>query len=242
MQQHFVGLLEAQEQMDRNRAADPNETARYATENTKLPPPGKNPRVVFTGDSITDLWRLNEYFPGQDFVNRGISGQTTTQILARFEQDVIALHPKAVIVLAGTNDLGRSVPLSQIEDNLALMGDAARAHGIRAAFASIMPTSDYHKDTDPRNERVATHPIASIKALNSWIADHCRAEGFTYIDYFSSLVDSSGQMQADVSDDGLHPNSKGYRIMSPLVQNAVTALTGPDPGDAQKRRFKLLGR
>ncbi|HYA17501.1 MAG TPA: GDSL-type esterase/lipase family protein, partial [Bryobacteraceae bacterium] len=195
MQQHFEGLLEAQNHVDRNRAADPNQIARYATENAKLPPPGKNPRVVFTGDSITDYWRLNEYFPGQDFVNRGIAGQTTTQVLARFEQDVIGLHPKAVVVLAGTNDLGRSVPLSQIEDNLALMGDAAKAHGIKAAFASILPTSDYHKDVDPRNEQVASHPIASIRALNAWLADHCRAEGFVYIDYYSALVDASGQMQ-----------------------------------------------
>jgi acyl-CoA thioesterase-1 len=240
LQQHFEGLLLTENQANRNRAADPNQTARYAAENTKLPPPGKTPRVVFDGDSITDLWRLNEYFPGQDFVNRGISGQTTTQILARFEQDVVGLHPKAVIVLAGTNDLSLGIPVNQIEDNLALMGDVAKAHGIKPAFASILPVSDYHKDVDPRNERVASHPAASIKALNTWLADHCRTEGFVYIDYYAAMVDSSGQMQADASDDGLHPNSKGYRIMSPLVLNAVTALT-TDSGDAQKRRFKLLG-
>jgi lysophospholipase L1-like esterase len=241
MQQHFEGLLQAQNQADRNRAADPNQIARFAVENTKLPPPGKSPRVIFDGDSITDYWRLNEYFPGQDFVNRGIAGQTTTQILARFQQDVVGLHPKAVIVLAGTNDIGRGVPLSQIEDNLAMMGAVAKANGIRPAFASVLPVSDYHKDVDPRNERVASHPLATIRTLNTWIADHCRTEGFAYIDYYASLVDSSGQMQADVSDDGLHPNSKGYRIMSPLVLNAVTALTGPDT-DPKKRRFGILGR
>jgi lysophospholipase L1-like esterase len=242
LQQHFEGLLLATNQANANRAADPNQTARYASANTKLPPPGKIPRVVFTGDSITDYWRLNEYFPGQDFVNRGIAGQTTTQILARFQQDVIALHPKAVIVLAGTNDIGRNVPLAQIEDNLSLMGDVAKAHGIRVAFASVMPVSDYHKDTDPRNEQVAIHPTATIKALNAWIADHCRAEGFVYIDYYAALVDTSGFLQADVSDDGLHPNGKGYRIMSPLVQQAFTALTGPVAAEAQKKRFPFIGK
>jgi acyl-CoA thioesterase-1 len=242
MQQHFEGLLQGQNQAERDRAADPNQTARYASVNTKLPPPGKTPRVVFDGDSITDIWRLNEYFPGQDFINRGISGQTTTQILARFEQDVVRLNPKAVIVLGGTNDLARGIPLAQIEDNLALMGDVAKARGIRPAFASVTPVSDYHKDVDPRNERVASRPTASIKALNSWLADYCRAEGFVYIDYYSALVDSSGQMQADASDDGLHPNSKGYRIMSPLVLDAVAKLTAPEAGDPKKSRFRLLGK
>jgi lysophospholipase L1-like esterase len=242
LQQHFEALLTAQNQADRIRGADPNQTSRYAPANTKLPPPAKTPRVVFTGDSITDFWRLNEYFPGQDFVNRGISGQTSTQVLARFEQDVAALHPKGVIVLVGTDDLDRGISVAQIEDNLALMGDVAKAHGIKPAFASVLPVSDYHKDADPRNERTPTRPAASIQAINKWLADHCRAEGFVYIDYYSAMIDSSGMMQADLSDDGLHPNSKGYRVMSPKVLDAVAQITGQETPEAKKRRFGILGK
>jgi acyl-CoA thioesterase-1 len=227
MQQHFEALLQAQNQEDRTRNADPNQISRYAAENAKLPPPGNGPRVVFLGDSITDYWRLNEYFPGRDFVNRGIAGQTTTQVLARFQEDVVGLHPKGVVILAGINDLRSGISTSQIVDNLAVMGDVAKAHGIKPAFGSVMPMARAN---------------SSIQAVNKWLIDYCRAEGFVYIDYYSGLVDSAGQLQADVSDDGLHPNSKGYRIMSPLVLDAVTKITVPDTPDAQKRRFKLLGK
>lgn len=237
LDQHFAAMLVQQDQAAARRAADPNQTARYASDNSKVPAPGKDPRIVFTGDSITERWRLNEYFPGQDLINRGISGQTSTQILARFEQDVVALHPKAVVILAGTNDLALGIPAAQIEDNLAAMGDVAKARGIKVAFASLLPVSDYHKDTDPRNERTPTRPPATIRAINQWLADKAKAEGFTYIDYYSALVDTSGMFQTDASDDGLHPNSKGYRLMSPKAFEALTALSADT--DPKKRRFSL---
>ncbi len=170
-QQHFEALLTAQNTADQGRAADPNGLARYADANTKLLPAGSSPRVVFLGDSITDSWRLNEYFTGRDFVNRGIGGQTTSQMLARFRQDVLALNPKAVVILGGTNDIANGVAPHQIEDNLAMMGDLAKAHGIKVVIASITPVNDYHKDADPRNEITKTRPPATIREINAWIAE-----------------------------------------------------------------------
>ncbi|MES1261865.1 MAG: GDSL-type esterase/lipase family protein, partial [Acidobacteriota bacterium] len=178
LQRHLGALLEENVRTAQAREADPNNLQRYADANTKLLPPGKLPRVVFFGDSITDLWRLNEYFPGRDFVNRGISGQTTTQLLGRFLQDVAALHPKAVVILAGTNDIARGIPVNGIEDNLTMLGDLAKAHGIKPIFASILPVSDYHKGEDPRYEMTKIRPPASIREVNLWLKEYCRREGF----------------------------------------------------------------
>ena len=129
MQQNFEAALLNQNQSAEKRDADPNGLKRYAEANTKLLPPSKAPRVVFLGDSITDAWRLNEYFTGRDFVNRGIGGQTTLQMLARFRQDVEAVNPRAVVVLGGTNDIAAGVSVNQIEENLATMGELAKAQG-----------------------------------------------------------------------------------------------------------------
>jgi lysophospholipase L1-like esterase len=243
MQRNFEMLLTTVQQVEQKKDADPNGMKRYADADTKLPPPSKLPRVVFLGDSITDGWRLNEYFTGRDFVNRGIGGQTTLEMIARFRQDVAGLNPKAAVVLGGTNDLAAGVPANQIEENLATMGDLAKAHGIKAAFASILPVSDYHKDADPHYEMTPSHPPATITAINSWLRAYCQSQGFVYVDYYAAMVDSAGQMQADLSDDGLHPNAKGYRVMSPVALEAIgRALSGQTETEQPKRRFKLLGQ
>lgn len=243
-QRHFEAVLESQSQSATALNADPSELKRYSEANTKMLPAGTNARVVFFGDSITDNWRLNEYFTGRDFVNRGINGQNTIQMLARFRQDVLALNPRAVVILAGTNDIASGLALNQIQDNLAMMGDLARAQGIRAAFASVLPVSDYHKAIDPSYEVTKTRSPAAIVALNRWLESYCKSEGFVYADYYRAMVDATGQLRVDFSDDGLHPNAKGYRAMSPLALDAVTKLlqlqqeerTGP------RRRFGIMGK
>jgi lysophospholipase L1-like esterase len=245
MQLHFEATLETQTQIEQKRDSDPNNLKRYADADSKMLPPTKLPRVVFLGDSITDAWRLNEYFTGRDFVNRGIGGQTTIQMLARFRQDVVALNPKAVVILGGTNDIAAGISANQIEENLAMMGDLAKAHGIKPVFASILPVSDYHKDADLHNEMTPNRPPATIQSINSWIRTYCQSQGFGYMDYYSVMVDSAGLLQSDLSDDGLHPNAKGYRVMSPVALEAIGhAVSGqPEgPGPPPKRRFRLLGR
>ena len=244
IQQHFEAILQVENAGTEAREADPASLKRYAEANTKLLAPGKLPRAVFLGDSLSELWRLNEYFPGRDFINRGISGQTSIQILARFAQDVAALRPRAVLIQAGTNDIARGIPPNAIEDDLTMMGDLAKARGIKPLFASILPVSDYHKDAGPAFEMTKTHPPATIQKINQWIQDYCRSERFTYVDYYAAMVDSSGQMQADLSDDGLQPNAKGYRVMSPIALEALgRVLSGADqaPTDDQqaKKRFKI---
>jgi len=244
MQRHFEALLQVQIQTERKRDSDPNNLKRYAEANSKILPASKLPRVVFLGDFATEDWHLNEYFTGRDFVNRGIGEHTTQQMLARFRQDVESLNPKAVVIQAGTNDIAAGIAPNQIQDNLAMMGELAKARGIKAVFASILPVNDYHKSADPRLEMTASHPPASIQAINAWLQSYCRTEGFTYIDYYAVTVDSAGMLQNDLSDDGLHPNAKGYRVMSPALIEAVgRALPGPQtPEDNQsKRRFRLPG-
>jgi lysophospholipase L1-like esterase len=244
-QQRFEADLAAQGQNAAQADADPNNMRRYAEANSKLLPLGTLPRVVFLGDSITDSWRLNEYFNGRDFVNRGISGQTSGQMLGRFMQDVVSVHPKVVVILAGTNDIARGIPAYAVEDTLGMMGDIAKAHGVRPVFASILPVSDYHAAEDPRFEMTKTRPIAVIQQVNRWMKEYCQKEGFVFLDYYTAMADSKGQMPADLADDGLHPNSKGYRIMSPLALDAVTKALGSanaPPSEIQsRRRFSLPG-
>jgi acyl-CoA thioesterase-1 len=244
MQLHFEATLETQTQVEQKRDSDPNNLKRYADADSKMLPPTKLPRIVFLGDSITDAWRLNEYFTGRDFVNRGIGGQTTIQMLARFRQDVMALNPKAVVVLGGTNDIAAGISVNQIEDNLAMIGDLAKAHGIKPIFASILPVSDYHKDADPHYEMTVSRPPAVIQSINTWIRSYCESQHFACVDYYSVMVDSAGQMQTDLSDDGLHPNAKGYRVMSPVALDAIGHALGQLDGPEQpvKRRFRLLGQ
>jgi lysophospholipase L1-like esterase len=233
---HFRALLTLRE--SQLRSADRDNLARYAEKNQLLPQPvpGK-PRVVFLGDSITDGWRLNEYFPDADFVNRGISGQITGEMLGRFKADVIDLKPAAVLILAGTNDLARGVNILAIENNYSMMADLAEKHSIKLIFASVLPVSDYHKDQNPAWEQTRLRPPILIKALNDWMKSICAQRGCNYLDYYSAMVDKDGQLTADMADDGLHPNSKGYRIMAPLALAAIQgAIAGTSTQQKQKRR------
>jgi lysophospholipase L1-like esterase len=230
--QRFESDLEGQARTAAAQAADPNNLHRYAAADSQLPPLGTAPRVVFLGDSITDFWHLNEYFSGRDFVNRGISGQTTIQMLGRFLQDVAGPHPKAVVVLGGINDIARGIAPEAIEETLNMIGDLARAHGIKAVFGSVMPVSE---------EVGKARSPESIKQVNAWLQDYCRRESFVYLDYYTALADSAGRFPADLSDDGLHPNAKGYRVMTPIALEAVNKALEPAPAPAtpQRRRFGL---
>jgi lysophospholipase L1-like esterase len=204
--------------------------ARYADANAKLAPPAKDEdRVVFMGDSITDSWKLAEFFPGKPYVNRGISGQTTPQMLIRFRPDVIDLKPKVVVILAGTNDLaGNTGPttVKAIEDNLLSMTELARLNGIRVVLASILPVSDYNKSAKGEIvNRTTARPPDKILAINQWIKKYAEDNNFVYLDYFSAMIDNKGLFKEELARDGLHPNQKGYEIMKPLAEQAInTAL------------------
>ena len=214
---------------DHMLATDFGQLARYQAANLQLPPAtADQPRVIFYGDSITDGWHLDQYFPGKGYLNRGISGQTTPQMLVRFRQDVIDLAPKVLVVLAGTNDLaGNTGPmtLQQIEENYATMAELAGLHHITIVFSSVMPVNDY-----VHPEMTTGRPPAQILALNAWLKSYCQANRLIYLDYFAAMVDPAGKLQRPLSYDGLHPNEAGYRVMTPLAQQAViAALAAPAP-------------
>ena len=154
-------------------------------------------------------------------MNRGISGQITGEMLGRMKADVIDLKPAAVLVLAGTNDIARGAPLSTIENNLTMIADLAELYKIKPMFASVLPVSDYHKDVNPRYEMSKLRPPSSIIELNRWIEAFCKQHRFPYVDYYSKMVDASGYMKADLADDGLHPNSAGYRVMGPIAMESI---------------------
>src|SRR6267142_3845996 len=204
---------------------------RYREENSKTAPPDKKEkRVVFLGDSITDGWHNpanGGFFPGKPYVNRGISGQTTPQMLIRFRPDVIALNPEVVVVLAGTNDLaGNTGPmtLGEIEDNLSSMAELARAHRIRVVLSSLLPVSDYTKGSDGQPRIQTTRrPPEQIKALNDWMKQYAQENKIVYLDYYSAMVDDKGFLREELSNDGLHPNVKGYAVMAPLAERAIEA-------------------
>ena len=225
MDADFLALLDLKDLQSRN--PDRDNLKRYAEANRQLGPP-KESRVVFLGDSITDGWRLQEYFSARDFVNRGIGGQITGEMLGRMMADVIDLKPAAVLVLAGTNDIARGIPVSTIKNNLTMISELAESHNIRPLIASILPVSDYHKNMNPRFEMTRQRPPATIVALNAWIREFCAQHGYAYVDYYSATVDSAGFLQAELADDGLHPNAKGYRAMAPVALNDIDrVLAGP---------------
>jgi lysophospholipase L1-like esterase len=207
---------------------DFGQLARYRDADTavKPPAPGEN-RVVFFGDSITDIWKLDDYFPGKPYLNRGIGGQTTPQMLVRFRQDVIDLHPKVVIILAGTNDIaGNTGPmrLEDIEADYASLAELARAHQIAAVFASVLPVHNY---TPKSQDFYAQRSPEKILVLNRWLKDYCAAHSFVYLDYFTAMVDDKGLLRQGLAEDGLHPNAAGYKVMAPLAEAAIAkALAG----------------
>lgn len=209
---------------------DFGQLARYRDANASLkaPAPGEN-RVVFFGDSITDIWKLEEYFPGKPYVNRGIGGQTTPQMLVRFRQDVIDLHPNVVVILAGTNDIaGNTGPmtLENIEANYSSLAELARVHNIRVVFSSVLPVHNY---TPKGQEFLAQRSPEKILALNRWLKDYCAAYAVTYLDYFAPMVDDKGLLKRDLADDGLHPNPAGYKIMAPLAEAAIAKALATHP-------------
>jgi lysophospholipase L1-like esterase len=212
-----------QKQLTRDEAIlkDWAELARYRDENAGVQPPASGEsRVVFMGDSITDSWGRNygQFFPGKPYLNRGISGQTTPQMLVRFRPDVINLKPKAVVILAGTNDIsGNTGPesLQDIENNLESMADLARANDVKVVLASVTPVCDYIR---PQTVRRSPEKIV---ALNEWIQSYASKNGLVYLDYYSALIDDHKMLKQDLTYDGLHPNAAGYAIMGPLAQQAI---------------------
>ncbi|TIE21144.1 capsular biosynthesis protein [Stenotrophomonas maltophilia] len=203
------------------RLADWPELQRYRDANAQLPAavPGQ-PRVVFFGDSITEGWGREGsagFFPGKGWLNRGISGQTTAQMLVRFPQDVLALKPQVVVILAGTNDIaGNTGPSTQamIEDNLYAMVDLARAHGIAVVLASVLPVSDYPW-------LPGTAPAPKVRALNTALKRYADAQQMVYLDYYTPMANKAGGLDPQLADDGVHPTAKGYAVMAPLAEAAV---------------------
>ncbi len=199
---------------------DWNQLGRYHESNLRLTGQSRDPqRVVFLGDSITDGWKLEQYFPDKHYVNRGISGQTTPQMLVRMYPDVVNLQPAALIILAGTNDIARNTgptTIDMIEDNFRAMSDLARAHGIKVILCLLTPISDYttRKQTDRR-------PPADILKLNDWLKKYADESQAVVADYYSTLVDEKGYLKEGYSEDGLHPNERGYALMAPVAQAAI---------------------
>jgi lysophospholipase L1-like esterase len=239
IESHFRALVEQKERQLRN--PDPDNLGRYAELDARAgpPQPGK-PRVVFLGDSITDSWRLNEYFPDRDFVNRGISGQITSQMLGRMKPDVTDLHPAAVLILAGTNDLARGTSVNMIETNITAICDLADFHHVKVILATVLPVSDYHKGENPAYEMTRIRPPDLIRALNSWLQTFCAQRKYTFLDYYSEMVDASGFMKADLANDGLHPNSAGYRIMAPVALAAINRTVIESPVQQKQRKRRLF--
>jgi lysophospholipase L1-like esterase len=220
-----------QKQLDweTGRLRDWAQLDRYREANAQLPLPARNEiRVVFMGDSITDGWsnpQFGGFFPGKPYVNRGISGQTTPQMLVRFRLDVIDLEPKVVVILAGTNDIaGNTGPmtLAQTEANLATMTELARMHGIRVVLSSLLPVRDGLTNQDGEQlVQTKQRPPETIAALNEWIKKYSAANRLVYLDYFSAMVDDRGFLKAESTYDGLHPNARGYVVMAPLAEKAI---------------------
>jgi lysophospholipase L1-like esterase len=191
---------------------------RFREADAQLPAPAPNEdRVVFMGDSITQGWKLNDSFPGKPYINRGIGGQTSPQMLVRFRQDVIDLKPRVVVILAGTNDVaGNTGPmtLKQSEDNLASMADLAHANGIRVVLCSVTPAFDF-------SWAPGLQPAMRIFELNGWIKDYASKNGYVYVDYYSAMKDDRGGLPAALSTDGVHPLPAGYEIMTPLAEAGI---------------------
>ena len=193
---------------------------RYRADNAKLAPPAKSEnRVVFMGNSITDGWVYvdSAFFAEKPYIGRGISGQTTPQMLVRFHADVIALKPAVVVILAGTNDIaGNTGPstLEMIMDNIMGMSEMAKANGIKVVLSSVLPVFDYPW-------KPGLQPAGKIISLNKMIKDYADKNGCIYLDYFSSTVDERQGFKAALSGDGVHPNLAGYKVMEPLAETAI---------------------
>ncbi len=193
---------------------------RYRDDNARLGLPAANEtRVVFMGNSITEGWSnfLPEYFSGKSYINRGISGQTTPQMLVRFRADVIDLKPKAVVILAGTNDIaGNTGPatVKMIADNIISMAELARENNILVVISSVLPVYDY-------SWKPGLEPVAKISRLNEIIKNYAIKHGHTYLDYYAAMVDDKKGLKEEYTYDGVHPNKAGYEVMATLAEQAI---------------------
>jgi len=199
---------------------DVNQLGYYHAANELLKSqPAEPHRVVFLGDSITEGWKIAEFFPGKPYVNRGVSGQTTSQMLVRTFPDVIDLHPAVVIILAGTNDIAANngpETMQMVEENIQAISELSQKHGIKVILCSVLPVSNY--TNQPQTPR---HPPAQIVALNKWLHDYAGRTGALYCDYYSALVDQRVFLKQGYSEDGLHPNANGYGLMAPLAEASI---------------------
>jgi lysophospholipase L1-like esterase len=226
---------------------DWNQLGRYHQANEELKKqPAEPQRVVFMGDSITDFWRLDLSFPGKPYVNRGIGGQTTPQMLVRMYPDVIDLKPAAMIVLAGTNDIARNTgPMTAelIEENIMAMTELAQHHGIKVILCAVLPVSDYPflkqqseggapaaagpgRGPFPRIRMTDSHPASDILKLNAWMKDYAARVNALYVDYYTPIADEKGWLKDGYSEDGLHPNADGYKVMTAVLVPAIQKALG----------------
>jgi lysophospholipase L1-like esterase len=208
------------------RLRDWPQLERYRMANADVLRAGSKVEVVFLGDSITDSWtneQFGGFFPGKGYVNRGISGQTTPQMLVRMKPDVLAFSPKVIVLLAGTNDIaGNTGPQTDedIQRNIAAIAGLATANGARMVLASVLPVSAYHV-TPGAPPQTVRRPPARINTLNTWLKTYAAAHNHVYLDYFSATADEKGMLRAELSEDDLHPNARGYAIMAPLAEAAI---------------------
>lgn len=192
---------------------------RFQMENKALETVGNNNRIVFMGNSITEGWPNHSpaFFQNTAYINRGISGQTTPQMLLRFRQDVIDLEPAVVVVLAGINDIAGNTGPSTVEmimDNIISMAELAQANDIEVILCAVLPAASF-----PWRPEIA--PVEQVLDLNEKIKTYCEANSFLFVDYFSAMVDKENGLQAALTYDGVHPNQAGYEVMAPLVQQAI---------------------
>ncbi len=191
---------------------------RFRKADVALPAPkSAEDRVVFMGDSITEDWHLEKSFPGKPYINRGISGQTSPQMLVRFRQDVIDLKPKVVLILAGTNDIMENTGPMTTEQSgamIASMADLATANNIQVALCSVLPSSKFAWSPELK-------PAPRIVELNAWIREYAAEKGYIYVDYYSPMTDEHGGLPPALSDDGVHPISAGFAIMAPLAEAGI---------------------
>ena len=208
------------------RMRDWPQLARYRAADAALVASGAQVDVVFFGDSITDGWDAEQFptwFPGRHYINRGIGGQTTAQMLIRLRPDVLSLKPKVIVLLAGTNDIaGNTGPTTNddIAQNVAAISELAAASGVKMVLASVLPISCYHTKPDDKPQTIR-RPMTRITALNDWIKSYAAEHGHVYLDYFSAMTDPSGLLRSELSADDLHPNQDGYKIMAPLAEAAI---------------------
>jgi lysophospholipase L1-like esterase len=207
-----------------NQLLDWNQLGRYHADDEKLKKQPDPQRVVFMGDSITDGWKLEQYFPGKPYVNRGIGGQTTPQMVVRMFEDVINLKPAAMIVLAGTNDIARNTgpeTIEMIEENFQAMTELAQLHGIKVILCAVTPISDYTP-----GKKSEGRPPADILKVNQWMREYAGKAHAVFADYYAALVDDKGMLKDGFSRDGLHPNDKGYALLAPVALAAIQQALG----------------